>query len=414
MTNASEPPVSAEDAYETNACQREHGTHSAGIARYWRWSFKATLILTGAVVPIICFVAAWDDGASTDTPWQSGTWSRYAELLCEHSAAMAFYPLLVFSAASLIAVVVRPKWAVRHFLIRGGIYTGLILAIQYWLVILVVESGLQLIATLVLLPVSVAIGILFLFLLRFLVTHHRRFLLPALGFLLLGSLAFDLLFGKDFPGQTVFQTGASTLVAMLFMSLVCGTAWAVASYAGLTVFVYRQTILVNRGLTLRQWFAAFSWLSAYFAAWRISVTQMLAHYATLPTENPNCYIATAAAHGHRRLVGRRIEFVANGSVLPVNDQLRTLKAAELVLAHTMPRLHAVIRRAYDRVGPLLARLLVRPTLADAAYLTLKPCEWAARLGLRLTLGQHIAIVDRLYQVARPISPSESTPAKASA
>lgn len=34
-----------------------------------------------------------------------------------------------------------------------------------------------------------------------------------------------------------------------------------------------------------------------------------------------------------------------------------------------------MRRVYDYIGPRLARRLVHPLLADAAYLLLKPFEW---------------------------------------
>lgn len=112
---------------------------------------------------------------------------------------------------------------------------------------------------------------------------------------------------------------------------------------------------------------------------------MLEEYAKLPTA-PGCYIATAAARGHRRFVGARLYFAADGRRFAVNDQLCRLKCFELILAHCLPRAHRVCRGAYDRLGPPAAALLAHPLLADAAYLLLKPAEWAS-LALLTTLGQ---------------------------
>ncbi len=67
----------------------------------------------------------------------------------------------------------------------------------------------------------------------------------------------------------------------------------------------------------------------------------------------------------------------------MNSQTRTLKCAELILREACPRLHRVLRGAYDAVGPVLARRLTHPLLADTAYLALKPFEWLARAVVRI-------------------------------
>ena len=85
-----------------------------------------------------------------------------------------------------------------------------------------------------------------------------------------------------------------------------------------------------------------------------------------------------------------------GAVWRVNDQLRYLKAFELLLLSISPRLHGACRWAYDRVGPQLAAWLVRPLLADLAYACLKPAEWLARGCLSLILTQSADRVRRLY------------------
>jgi hypothetical protein len=121
-----------------------------------------------------------------------------------------------------------------------------------------------------------------------------------------------------------------------------------------------------------------AWGAAYAASWAAAVAQAIRAYHALPTTRPTgCYVASAAARGHRRFVRSRDVGGAR-----VNDQLRRLKCAEIALATVVPRVHRAARWAYERVGPVIARGMVHPLLADVAYLTLKPaegvCVWLMR------------------------------------
>src|SRR5262249_24674408 len=100
-------------------------------------------------------------------------------------------------------------------------------------------------------------------------------------------------------------------------------------------------------------------------------------YSKLPLTAPqNCYVATAAARGHQSIVRSTRVMASDGSWFMVNDQLRRLKAAELIIEGLFPKLHRLMRSLYDQLGPPLARQMIgRPLLADAAYLLLKPAEW---------------------------------------
>ena len=77
--------------------------------------------------------------------------------------------------------------------------------------------------------------------------------------------------------------------------------------------------------------------------------------------------------------------------------MQRLKAAELVLAVTTPRLHAALRRLYDRLGPPLAAGVEHPLTADLAYLALKPAEWLATALARPLFPRFDALADRLYR-----------------
>ena len=130
----------------------------------------------------------------------------------------------------------------------------------------------------------------------------------------------------------------------------------------------------------------------------MSVNLMLIEYAKLPTTPPDdCYVCTAAARGHSWFVGSRVICEDANDVLRINNQTRYLKAAEIVLAATCPRLHRLARTVYNCVGPEAAKLLAHPLAADAAYLTLKPAEWAARAFLAVVLPQASRLAQQLYR-----------------
>jgi hypothetical protein len=141
-----------------------------------------------------------------------------------------------------------------------------------------------------------------------------------------------------------------------------------------------------------------SWLAAFLAACRWSIVKSLETYAQLPVESPGgCYIASAAAYGHPALVASESVLAAGGGTVRVNRQLRVLKAAELAMIAVTPPLHRAARWIYNRIGPVVARRLVNPYLADLAYLAFKPAEWASCLVLRRFFRIEQDLVDSLFR-----------------
>ena len=155
-------------------------------------------------------------------------------------------------------------------------------------------------------------------------------------------------------------------------SLILSTPLAFAAYSIVSFDLLRHQGTGRFRFSLAQLLGVTAWLAAHFGAWRASVDWMLIEYAKLPTEPSDCYVCTAAARGHGWLTR------SEQCRYPVSDQMRRLKAVELVLRHTSPRLHRTCRTIYDRTGPALAAKLVHPWLADIAYLSLKPLEWLRR------------------------------------
>jgi hypothetical protein len=144
-----------------------------------------------------------------------------------------------------------------------------------------------------------------------------------------------------------------------------------------------------------------AWLAAYGLAWRFSILLAIQVYHSLPVALPDCYIASASARGHGRIVRSWPVTLPAGTML-VMQQLQVLKCAELALLALTPRLHGRLRAIYDVVGKTIARwLLTNPFVADLAYLTLKPFEWAARLVLKALIPEIDEYARRLYDI--PVS-----------
>ena len=70
----------------------------------------------------------------------------------------------------------------------------------------------------------------------------------------------------------------------------------------------------------------------------------------------------------------------------------------------------MLRRIYDRVGPVLARGLVHAVLADVAYLLLKPAEWGVVFCLRRVVADFDFVARRVY--GNPINAEQKASAGA--
>ena len=87
-----------------------------------------------------------------------------------------------------------------------------------------------------------------------------------------------------------------------------------------------------------------------------------------------------ATKGHQNVV--HTWFDAEGERL-LNQQLLTFWKFEHLLKQQTPKFHGAIRRIYNQIGPVVAKLIVFRWQADLVYLLLKPAEWIIRFGLRM-------------------------------
>jgi hypothetical protein len=106
-------------------------------------------------------------------------------------------------------------------------------------------------------------------------------------------------------------------------------------------------------------------------------------YYSLPENPPNCFIVTAASRGHAGLVGPFSEVRRNGGTRQANRQLATLWQFEELWRTRAARTHALFRRLYNRLGPVIARQITTPWFADLVFISLKPAELLARLAIAI-------------------------------
>ncbi|HVT90724.1 MAG TPA: DUF6688 family protein [Tepidisphaeraceae bacterium] len=330
-------------------------------------------VFSGVLLPTGCFLIS-ASRYPLGPEWQMPEWKAYVGLIPSAACAWPFYPFLLFSMVSIARMVWAPKVAAESIWVRLGLYSGVILAFQFSMIqaICCVESTPSPIES-----IFEAFGLT---------------VLATGGIFIAGLIV-------RFAGWLITLTllAAATTIAILFQvwfffiiaPLALAPAMTMVTCLTLSYLAFKFS-RENRGSNYRLLLPA-GWLAGYGLAWRTSIAMVMIEYSRLPKTAPNCYIATAAAKGHPRLVGAR-----PGYGFLINDQLCHLKCAELVLHETFPRLHRLIRRVYDVVGPGLASKIRHPLLADFAYLTLKPVEWAVMLILRRVVPDAAALAKTLY------------------
>ena len=149
---------------------------------------------------------------------------------------------------------------------------------------------------------------------------------------------------------------------------------------GVGYALYCAIILRNREFAWHDFNTKRNLLIAWFVGLFLSIVAkypLAAEiYDRLPDEPPeNCFVVTAATRGHRNVVG---SWYDNEQHRLLNQQLLTFWRFENRLQTSLPNLHRIIRKVYNRVGPTLARMIVFRFQADLVYLLLKPAEFVAR------------------------------------
>jgi hypothetical protein len=311
--------------------------------------------------------------------WQNGQVGSYIILLLFPKASLWFLPLLAYSIICYLLLLLAPARYSQVFVVRAGVYTGVLLALHYSILTLIyaLDSEAYIIALIWVFPILPSPVYRWATAKWTVAKVNKVLLLCLVGILLIGILiAKGAIFVIIWIGLTMAAPFWSFLIA-----------WRAA------VWLYKTQ---ETRLTLQRGLGFASWLAMYAAAWRYDILKMYELYAQLPPQPPECYIATAAARGHARFVGACTVQLADGKLMQVNRQLQLLKCAELALLAIHPSLHKALRKIYDIVGQWLAQRIQNPFLADVAYLLLKPGEWAVKLLLKVILPEIDSLAEKMY------------------
>ncbi len=313
--------------------------------------------------------------------WQTGKFSDYMLFMLSPEAAALTLPLLGYSVISYLMLISDEERQSESLVIRFGIYGGVLLSFHY-----------SLLTALALDLSPVLFGYAFFILLPLLIPKLRTWLQNEKAFraLIFVVLAILVLWGIV---AAVFDYSISPVLLLVVLVPMSAPFWCffIALQAARWLWKYHEP-----KLTLAHGFGLFAWLSAYGIALSYNITKMYELYAALPTQPPNCYIATAAANGHSAFVGSQEIRLESGGSMRVNRQLQNLKYAELALMVIAPWLHKTFRFFYDFFGKALARRIQNPLLADAAYLSLKPFEWTAVTVLEFIVPNWDDFASKIY------------------
>lgn len=171
--------------------------------------------------------------------------------------------------------------------------------------------------------------------------------------------------------------------ATLFLNFTAADGRIFAMVPGATgvgYCLYCAIIWRNREFTWEEvkskWLTLVAWFGGLFVSILAKYPLAFDIYNKLPDERPtDCFIVTAATRGHRGWVGTWYDENQNRLL---NQQLLTFWKLEDWLRSRAPRMHRLIRRCYNRIGPVVARSIVFRWQADLVYLLLKPLELLSR------------------------------------
>jgi len=312
--------------------------------------------------------------------WQTGQLSAYVVMFLLPKASLFFFPLLAYSIVCYLLLMLAPTRFSKSFVIRCGVYTGVLLALQYSILMMMYALD------------SSTYAIILVWIFPFVYSMIYRWAVSKWTARKVNKVLFMLIPVVLLIATLMTKGGVAFLVLVVLVMAAPFWSFLLAAKASIWLIKNHETrITFTRGLGLA------AWCTAYIAVLRFDILKMYELYASLPPNPPpDCYIATAAASGHPQFVGAWTVQGADGKSMQVNAQLQRLKCIELALLVVNPRFHKLLRKIYDKAGKFLARQLRHPYLADLAYIFLKPWEWLGALLLRIVLPEIDSISKKMY------------------
>lgn len=108
------------------------------------------------------------------------------------------------------------------------------------------------------------------------------------------------------------------------------------------------------------------------------------------------YLCTVAAKGSPKIVKPIRLGIRGNKTIIVNRQLQIANAFEEWIQDSVPYLHRVIRRNYDKYGYNLSKKINTSLRSDLTYILMKPLEWAFLICLYLFCTKPEEKIDRQY------------------
>lgn len=343
-------------------------------------------ILTGILLPAICLVLSQTGmNPNIEEPWQSGTLDTYVALLLKKPVITVTFPFIIFSMVSFVAVLFFPSQRNRFWTLLG-LVTGVVLALQYLVLFVLLVSYATLLAALF---SAAGLALLTFFVEQFF-RKFRRFSILHLMVLTAVVAGVVVIFQRLGWQRILLGGGLIFLVAAPTLNFISYLRVAASTLKHFRKSIYERKLLhVPFGL---------GWIVAYVINWKLSIDLMLVEYRGLPITDPNCFVSSAAANGHSWLVNAHSNESGETDQKPslVNLQMQRLKFLEFTLKAVFPRVHAPIRKAYNQFGPILASCCKQNKLtADMTFLMLKPIEWTA-IALRVLFGVSRMQIRQIY------------------
>lgn len=345
------------------------------------WPGRLLYGYVAILMPIASFLITFQDGYYPD--WQSGRICDYTQIMLWGTVSRYYYPFLAFSMVCMLLLLISPGFS-KYFIIRLGMYTGIILSFQYS-ILLSISADFMLFYGFVAGGLLLPLGVIWL---------NKKFGLRKTKYVVAG-----LVFSYWLIYSTVTRNVFTPLVLCLIIMFATAPYWCLILSVLVSVRLIKKHEIHQQnhaicGIGILAWFLPF------IGAWRIAVLKTLEIYPSLPPSPPSppdCYIATVAAKGHPQFVKSIPVVIDNGSTAWINAQMRYLKCAEITYMAMFPGGHKILREIYDVLGMPLARIMTQPVLADLMYMILKPIEWSARIVMRVFLSDVDEAANKIYQ-----------------
>lgn len=358
-------------------------------------SLRTKFALTAIAYPIICLWAIFSgEEPSTGPLWQSDDSHVYVSLLMSSPSFLMFLPIIAFSIIGMAVWCFRPSTS-NLFVVRFALFTGALASAIFGCLLMYITF----IIGPVLALVTIAATAILIWLAPWFIKKLKRFTIAGL----LITTAVVAIFLVVFMNVPEF---GEPLIELLFFSHFC--IIASAPFVACLSFV-RASVAAIHFNTLQgdhhgwhggqRWKLTSigviaAWLGTFYLNWKMALDSMMVEYSKLPLQNPsNCFVCSAAAHGHQRIVRSKLQ---SGTL--VNRQMQRLKLLEFALQFLLPNCHRKLRAVYNRIGPSIAKLCRKSHwTADVVYVGLKPIESVA-FGLQKHLGITNDKLDQVYRM----------------